>query len=414
MSTRLGLVLGGRLWRHPDFLKLWLGQLLPAVGGQAVQIALPTAAIVLLHAGPLQMGILTGLRFLPFLLLGLPAGVLVDRLPRRPVMAATDVVSVLATASVPVAAALGVLRLEHLYLVVFLNGTAALFFDVAYQSYLLRLVGKDGLVEGNAKLTANFSVAGFVGPALGGALIQAVGAARALAAGSVGWALSFLALLAIGLRETASAAAPARRHFLAELWEGLRYTLGEAVLRQIVLCAAVHNVGSIMVTTVYLLFAYHRLGLPPFLVGLTFAAAGVTSLVGSSLSGAVKRRLGAGRALFWTQALTGVSFLLMPLAVFGAGALVLALAQALLSFQRSIFNVIQVSFRQGVTPDHLQGRMHATIRTVIWGVYPLGALLGGVAGERLGLVTAILVGGSLCLLAAGFLLARPVRSLSSV
>lgn len=406
--SRLGLVFGGRLWRHGDFVKFWLGQVPPIIGGQAIQLAVPTVAILALHAGPIEMGILMGLRFVPFLVLGLPAGVWVDRLPRRRVMAATDVVTVIANLSIPLAAAAGRLRIEQLYAVATVNGTAALFFDVAFQSYLLRLVGRESLVEGNAKLTANASVSSLLGPALGGALVQLVGAARAVGAGALGYALSFAALVAIRFREAPAAGAPPRRHFLHELAEGVRFTLGDAVLRRIVLCAALHNTGSMMVTTVLLLFAYGQLGLSPLAVGLAFAAGGLASLAGSSSAAAVERRLGGGATLIITQVLTGLSFLAIPLALLGAPALVLAAAQALLGYQRAIFNVIQVSFRQALTPDHLQGRMHATIRTVIWGVYPVGALLGGAFGDRAGLAAAIVAGGLLSLGSAAFLVERSV------
>lgn len=236
--SRLGLVFGGRLWRHPDFVKFWLGQVPPVIGGQAIQLAVPTVAIFVLHAGPLEMGILTGLRFVPYLVLGLPVGVWVDRLPRRNVMAATDLLTLASNLSIPIAAAAGVLRIEQLYLVALVNGTGALFFDVAFQSYLLRLVGREALVEGNAKLTANFSVSSLAGPALGGALVELFGAARAVGAGTAGYALSFLSLLAIRFKEAPAPDAPERRHFLAELVEGVRFTLGEPVLRRIVLCAA--------------------------------------------------------------------------------------------------------------------------------------------------------------------------------
>lgn len=193
--------------------------------------------------------------------------------------------------------------------------------------------------------------------------------------------------------------------------EGLRYVLGNPILRGIVAAATTHNLGSMMVNTLYLLFAYRQLGLSPGVVGGLFAMGGVGSLAGALMSSTVTRLLGVGPTLVVTQLLTGIAYLLVPAAGLGFPLILLGVSAVLLGVQRPIFNVTQVSLRQAITPDRLRGRMTATIRTIIWGVYPAGALAGGFVAATLGIPVALLIGGSLPLLASGWLLARPLISL---
>src|ERR1700674_4126968 len=173
-------MLGGKLWRDRDFLKLWGGQGISELGSQVSQVALPTVAILLLHATPFQVGLLAAFEFLAFPVLGLFAGVWVDRLRRRRIMIACDLGRMLALASVPVAFAFSVLTIPQLYVVGLITGVGTVFFDVAYQSYLPSLISRTDLVEGNTKLQVTGSVAQMAGPALAGLLIQLVGPAPAL------------------------------------------------------------------------------------------------------------------------------------------------------------------------------------------------------------------------------------------
>src|SRR5215469_3742461 len=187
--------MGGRLWRHPDFLKLWGGQTVSQLGTQVTQLALPTAAIMLLGAGPAQLGLLVAAEFLAFPVLGLFAGVWADRLPRRRIMVVCDIGRLLALASIPAAYAAGGLTMAQLYAVALVMGVGSVFFDVSYQAYLPALVPTVDLREGNAKLEIGRSSAFVVGPALAGLLIQLVRAAPAIAADALSYAVSVASLL---------------------------------------------------------------------------------------------------------------------------------------------------------------------------------------------------------------------------
>ncbi|HYM97615.1 MAG TPA: MFS transporter [Candidatus Sulfotelmatobacter sp.] len=401
---------GGRLWGHPDFTRLWVGQAVSELGSQVTSLALPTAAIFLLHAGAIQLGIIGALDYLPFLLIGLVAGVMVDRLRRRPVLIAADLGRFVCLASIPVTFAAGHLTLLLVYAVALLTGICTVFFDVAYQSYLPALVGPGNLVEGNSKLTVSDSLASLAGPALAGILIQLLGAARAVALDAGSYLVSVGSLWSIQSREAPPARESPRRAVADEIWEGLRFVFGNRVLRNITACGTTHNLGAIMVRTLLLLFAYRQLGLTPTAVGLVLAVGSGISLLGAVAAGPATRSWGVGPTLVATQILTGVAYLLIPLATLGAPLLWIGLSQLLLGLQRSVFNIVQVSLRQAVTPDAMRGRMTASIRTVIWGVYPIGALLGGALGTRLGLTPTIAVGGLLSLLASAWLLAPSVRT----
>ena len=190
-------MLGGRLWRHPDFLKLWAGESVSVFGSQVTVLAVPTVAILILHAGPFQVGILSALEFLAFPTLGLVAGVYADRLRRRPIMIVCDIGRGLALGSIPVAFLLNLLTLEQLYFVALLTGIFTVFFDVSYQSYLPALVDRPNLLEGNTKLEITRSTAQVAGPAVAGFLIQWIGGAKAVAVDALSFFLSALALASI-------------------------------------------------------------------------------------------------------------------------------------------------------------------------------------------------------------------------
>lgn len=165
------------LWRRPDFLKLWSGRTVSTLGSQIMQVALPLTAVLVLNATPFQMGLLRAVTTLPDFLFGFPAGAWIDRVRRRPVMIGTDLCRAVVVGSIPVAALLGALRLEQLFIVAFLGGALTLVFDVASQSYIPALVGSEDLVEANSKLSASNSLSGLVGPAVGGGLVQLLTAA---------------------------------------------------------------------------------------------------------------------------------------------------------------------------------------------------------------------------------------------
>jgi MFS family permease len=404
-------MLKGKLWRHPDFLKLWTGETVSQFGSQVTLLAVPTVAILLLHAGPFQVGLLSALEFLAFPTLGLVAGVYADRLRRRPIMIVCDLGRMLAIGSIPVAFLLNALTIEQLYIVALITGIFTVFFDVSYQSYLPVLVDRPNLLEGNTKLEISRSTAQVSGPAVAGFLIQWIGGAKAVAADALSFLVSALALSLIKTPEpqpkpsTASGATG----FLPEIKEGLEVVFKNPLLWRIAGCTATSNLGSNMVFgAVFLVFAYRQLHLSAAAVGIIFAVGSVGGLIGAFLAAWVARKLGVGPTLGVSIVVGGLALLATPVALVAPPVPVLAALGLLAGLANPIYNISQVSLRQAITPDRVQGRMNATMRTIVWGTMPIGAFVGGVLGTSIGLVPTIVLGGIVSLLAAMWIFLGPV------
>jgi predicted MFS family arabinose efflux permease len=300
--------------------------------------------------------------------------------------------------------------MEQLYLVALLAGICTVFFDVSYQSYLPSLVDRRDLVEGNSKLEVTRSIAQLGGPALAGFLIQAIGPALSVLADAASYVVSVASLLAIRKPEPDPRPAGAeRRSFWHELWEGVHVVFGNSTLWKIAGSTATSNLGANMFFAVYLIFAYRYLHLSPGTVGLVFAAGAVGGLFGALSAGAVAERLGLGPTLLVSIVAGGVFALVVPLAQYGFAVPILILATAVGSFINPVYNINQVSLRQAITPDRVQGRMNATIRTIIWGTIPIGAVIGGILGSTVGVVPTLILGASIQILAGFWILAGPVR-----
>ncbi|HEV3231025.1 MAG TPA: MFS transporter [Candidatus Dormibacteraeota bacterium] len=387
---------GGALWGNPDFLKLWAGQTISRFGSQVSQLALPTLAIIGLHANALQVGILATLEFLPFPLLGLVAGVYSDRVRRRPLMIACDVGRALLLGTIPAAAGLGVLGLAQLYVVAFATGVLTVFFDVSYQSCLPALVERSELVEGNSKLEVTNSSAQVAGPAFAGFLLQAVGAALAVTADAVSFLVSSASLALIRRPEPAKEAPEPglgiETGFLAELREGVGVVLRNPVLRRIAGCTATSNLGTSMFFAVELIFAYKVLHLSPGTVGLIFALGSVGSLLGALSTTWITARTGVGPSLVLTSTVGGLALFLTPLATLGAAFPLMVGTTFVGGFMVPVYNINQVSLRQAITPHRVQGRMNATMRTIVWGTMPLGSIVGGLMGTWWGPVPTLIAG----------------------
>jgi MFS family permease len=402
------------LWRHPDFLKLWAGDTVSQFGSQVTLLAVPTVAILILHAGPFQVGVLSALEFAAFPTLGLVAGVYADRLRRRPIMIVCDLGRMLVLGSIPVAFLVNALTLEQLYLVALLTGIFTVFFDVSYQSYLPALVDRPNLIEGNTKLEISRSVAQVSGPAVAGFLIQWIGGARAVAVDALSFLVSAVALSAIKTPEpepkpgTASGATG----FIPEIREGIDVVFKNPYLWRIAGCTATTNLGSNMIFgAVFLIFAYRDLHLSAGVVGIIFAISSVGGLVGAFLASWFPRRLGLGVTLGLSILLGGLITLATPLALVIAPAVILSILGFLNNVMVPVYNINQVSLRQAITPDRVQGRMNATMRTIVWGTVPIGAFLGGIFGNTIGIVPTIILGSLLSALAAGWIFLGPVGGL---
>jgi MFS family permease len=404
-------MLSGGLWHDREFIKLWIGESVSASGSAITSLALPTAAILALHAGPLQVGLLAAFQRVPFVFLTLFAGVWLDRVRRRPVMIATDIGRAVILAAVPLAAFASALSMAELYVAALLLGTCTVFFDVGVLAFLPGLIGRDQLTEGYTKLDTSFSISALVGPGLGGLLIQALTAPIALLANSGTYLISAVMLVLIRRPEPtleilSEGSAIARiRH---EIVEGLRWVFGHAILRSIVLGFTFAWFGIGMVQPLILVFAYRNLHFAPSLMGAILTVEGVSGLVGLWTSAWVVRRLGLGRTMWVTQVVVAAALFAVPLARFGQPVVVMCVALVTFGVVMTIQDLNQVTLRQFLTPDRLQGRMNSIFRLFYWGSTPVASFLGGFLGDRLGPSTTIEIGAGLCLIAV------PVIGLSAM
>jgi MFS family permease len=385
------------LLRHPDFLKLWTAETISVFGSAITQLALPLIAATTLNVTPFEFGLLTTIEFLPFILFSLPAGVWVDRLRRRPILIAGDLGRAVAIASIPIAFYFDALTIWQLYIVGFINGILTVFFDVAYQSYLPSVVERDQLVDGNSKLEITRSASQILGPGLAGILIGFFRAPFAMILDAFSYFVSALFLTWIRRPEppivahdvVASGPKPSMRQ---EISLGLRYVTGHRWLRNIAATTGTSNLFSNVVNAILILYLVDERGLGPEAIGFAFSVASVGFLVGALTTNRLTSRVGVGRML--VAASIGFSGSNLPIA-FAPDALIwpaLAISGLIGGFCSTAWNINQVSLRQAITPTRMQGKMNATMRFIVWGTIPLGAILGGALGGIIGLHETIIVG----------------------
>ncbi|MEU1280247.1 MFS transporter [Streptomyces sp. NPDC005805] len=394
--TRTASGNGGPL-RLRDFRLLLAGAAASQVGAQVTLVALPLVAVLVLDASAFEVGLLTAAETAAFLLIGLPAGAWVDRMRKLPLMIRADAVRAVAMASVPVAGVTGVLTMTQLYVVALVTGAATVFFDVAHQSYLPHLLPREHLVAGNGALETVRSSAQVTGPGLGGSLVQLLGAHLAIVADAIGYALSALFLLGIRRTEERPEKVPGAS-LRADVAEGLRFVVRHPLLRVIAAATGLGNFFTAVLMATQTVFLVRVLDLRPATIGLILSAAAVGGLAGALCAGVIGRRFGQARIIWLSVLVTGPFAVLWPLSSPGAGAALFAVASGAVFFGSVVYNVAQVSFRQALCPPQLLGRMNATLRFLMWGTLPLGALAGGALADAFGPRAALVC----C--AAGFLL----------
>jgi len=406
------------IWRNRNFAHLWWAESVSQLGSQVSLLALPLVAITVLHASTFAVGALTAVEFAPFVLFGLPAGAIVDRFPRRPVLILADLGRAVALASVPLTYAFDALTYAQLLVVVFVTGSLTVFFDVAYQSILPALVEHDQIVDGNARLEVSRSSAQLAGPAVGGVLVQAIGAASAVTADAISFVGS--ALLIRGIHadepriERREAGTSRLRALGREIREGLHYVLGHRVLRMIAGSTATSNFFSSMTTAVFLLYAVRERHYSAGLVGAVFAIGNIGPLVAAVTSARITRVLKLGRAIWLGMLIAQLATLLLGVAPTQHAFAYFTVAWLLFGFGGTVYNISQVSLRQAITPRRLQGRMNASMRFMIWGTMPFGSLAGGALGTWIGLRPTLLVAGIGGMAAVPWVLARSVRELREI
>ena len=401
------------LLRDATYRRLWTSILISSFGGQVTLLALPLTAAVLMHAAPTQMGLLTAMEIIPFVLFSLPTGVWLDRVRKLPVYVVGELSIALAVATVPVAWWFGWLSMHWLYFVGFLIGAVNTTAGSAAQIVLTQIVPRERLVEAHAKNALANSAAEVTGPGAAGALIKITGAPLALLADALLLLISASILRGVPVREYPT---PEPAAFWAAMREGIDFVRGHKLLVTMATCVGAWQMCNQGAMVVQILFATRELGLSERGVGLSYVALGLGTVIASATGHAVVRRLGPGPTLVLGFAVSGAGWLLLsiaPLNLFG----IVAYALMLLMFGvGAVFIFINfLSLRQSVTPAPMLGRMTSTMRWLILIPAGPGALLGGWIGEHLGLRTALGFAGAIALVLALIAWRRPViRSVTTL
>ena len=426
------------------------------LGTQLSEIAIPVIAVLLLRVSPFEVALLGTFQFLPFLLFTLPAGVWVDRLPRRLILVSGDLGRGLLLATIPVAYALGALTIWQLYTVAFANGVLTVFFDIADQSYLPTVVERDRLVDGNAKLQASASAALVVGQPLGGSIVALLSAPFALVLDAISYVASALLIFTIRRPEPAAGGAPAggggtapgglaaaeladapsigasvaaetaasnaasgppgqvRESLRAEVAEGLRFVLRHRYLRSIAATTGSSNLFGNIAFAILPVFFYRDLTLTPEVVGLIGGGFGAGALAGALTASRIAERLGIGPTIIGSIATAAVAGLLVPLASHQTALLFIGGGGFVAGWANVVYNVNQISLRQSICPERMLGRMNATMRFIVWGTIPIGQVIGGLTATLFGTLAAVWIGTIGGLFAFLPVLLSPVRSLRTI
>lgn len=395
------------LLRDRAYLRLWTSILISSFGGQIAMLALPLTAAVLLNASPTQMGLLTAMEIIPFVLLSLPSGVWLDRVRKLPVYVAGEGIMALVLSSVPAAWMLGVLSMPFMYCVAFISGSILVTSGSAAQIVLTQVVDRHRLVEAHARNALASSAAEVAGPGVAGALIKLAGAPLALLADAVLLVMSVLILRGITIVEVRLPDPEA--HFWRDMKEGLRFVASEPLLISLATLVGTWQMVHYASLVVQILIATRTLNLNEHQVGLCYMIMGLGTIVASMLGNRFSRWFGPGPCLILGFAVCGSGWLQLSLApadAWGIASFVLMLL--CYSFGAVLIFVNMLALRQSVTPEGMMGRMTSTMRWLMLIPAGPGALLGGYIGEHLGLRYTLGFAGTFSLLLAAWASRRSI------
>ncbi|HMR49749.1 MAG TPA: MFS transporter [Arachnia sp.] len=401
--------------RHPAFGYFWSATTIRAFAGAIAGVAFQVLIVTVVNATPMQISVLSAFGVVPYLFLGLIVGALMDRWRRQRTLVLTTIGRAVTLASVPVLLLLEVLDFWSLAVVVLVLGVLTLFADSAAQPLLPRIVPRGSLVAANARLGQSQTVAETAGPALGGALFNILGAPVLFAFEAVINTIAAILQSRIEVDEPTPEPRPAGRHVGHDIAEGMRYTYQHPTLRPLALSVHVWFLGNSIVATVFAVFVLRELALPSWAFGVALAVGGAGGFVGAMTAPRVGSRLGAGRAILLGRALVVVPWLVLALAPLTADSgvavmlVVVAAAQFLYCLAMGIEDANDISYRQSVAPDGIQGRMNSTIRTVNRVVFFFGALLTGLLMTLLGYRLTIGIGAGAFVVAALVIVFSPLR-----
>ena len=376
-----------------DFRLLWSASAVSQLGTQVSELAIPLAAIIVLHAGPAEVGTLAALGYLPAALFGLYAGAWADRVSRRRIMMTADIARCAVLATVPVAYLLGVLAIGQLYAAAFCVGALSVFFDTASPAYLPALVPRADLAHANSRLQISEQGAAVLGPGLAGWLVGLVGAPLAVTVDAASYLASAISLGRIGHREPPrphQADGQARIH--PQIRDGIRQVAASRQLRAIAIAAAIINLFGRMMVILVPLYLIRDARYSAVAIGLVFALGSVGFLAGAAIADKIARRIGLGRAIVLGGTVAATALLLIaapPVTLAGPAT---AVAMFIYGTGALVFTVSNITLRQLITPPDLLGRVTASMRLITWIAQPAAGVLAAWLGTRIGLHGALWIG----------------------
>ncbi|WP_271782638.1 MFS transporter [Aquimarina algiphila] len=381
------------LFGHSNFKKLWVAQILSLVGTQVTVVALPIIAIKLLNASTLQVGLLTAMSYLPFLLFGLPAGAWVDRLSIKRLMIVCDMCRGAILILVPILYSMDFLTIPLLFIIAFCNGIFTVFFDISNQSFLPEILPKEQLTEGNSKLGTSYTTSQMVGPTIAGFMIKIFSAPIAILIDSISYFLSGIFIYNIKIPKQKTVLNKKKPGIFSEIREGLRFVVKNKYLKPIAISMSIANMFDLfgMIQAILPIYILSTLKLSPFEYGIILSMGNIGAILGTFINKIIVNKFYLGKVLAISSILPGISLLILPFVQGEYAMYIIGLSLSLAGLNIAVFNINQISLRQAITPLNLMGRMNATIRFIIWGTVPLGAFLGGLLGEQIGVRNTLLV-----------------------
>lgn len=404
------------LWRHADFLRLWVGQTVSVFGSLVGGLAMDFTAVIWLGATPLEISVLAACRLIPAFAVGLPAGAWVDRLHRRPILIAADAGRAIALFSVPIAAVFDWLTIEQLYLVALTTSALGIFFDTAYEAYLPTLVEHDQLVEGNSKLAATASISEVGAFGVTGWLVQLFSGPGAILVDATSFIVSAFAVSQIRSPEPRPALVADRQHLLREVQEGLKLIASNAILRTVAITNAIASFSNQIVGVTILLYLNREVGFGPGVLGMIFAVGGITGLAGTAVAGKTAWFGGLGPALVMAAIIRSVGLLFIPLAVSVSvgGIVLLVMSQVVTDPAWAFYDMNVISLRQSITPARLLGRMNGSMRFLDLGAMLAGSFAGGLLAQSIGLRETLFVAVGVRTVPVLWLLVSPIARLKTM
>lgn len=402
--------------RNRNFQYLWAGQTVSAIGDQMTGLALPVLAVTMLAATEWQIGMMNAAGMSMFLLIGLPAGAWVDRWLKRRVMIFADLVRALVLLSVPLAWWAGVLDVTYLIVGAAIISAANVFFDVAYQSVLPIMLPKDQLQKANSALETTKQTSMLVGPAAIGFLLTVVKAPILMVADAISYFVSLFSISLIKMDES-TIAKKDRGRLRDEIAEGVKFVTKHPIIGRITASTATFNFFNSGVNTLVPILVLRNMDVSPALFGLVFSIGAGAALAGALSAARIGKWIGQGNTVIASLLVAALASFGFPLAALigDASALpIVIITGSLIGFSSLVFNITQVSARQALCPEHLLGRMNASIRFFVWGVMPISALLAGAFATWFGLAPVLFVGAAGAVLSIWFIFASPLRGLKTI